>query len=75
MSGDYSRRQRAGNWPTKGRWSPDGLPPDYLELLRELAAHLTSWRHEHDPGMQLDPRHDPRGRERRHLEERAKASR
>lgn len=69
MAGEYRRRQWAGNWPTKGRWSPDGLPPEYLELLRELAAHLTSWRH--DPGQQLDPRHDPRRREYRDMQERA----
>jgi len=60
MSASYDRRQAAASWPRKGKWSPDGLPAEYLELLRDLAANLTAWRREHDPGQRLDPRCDPR---------------
>ncbi len=76
MSASYDRRQDAGkSWPAKGRWNPDALPGWYLEMLQGLAADLTAWKQEHDPGQQLDPRNDPRSRRRRHIEERARASR
>jgi hypothetical protein len=60
MDAGYDRRQRVGKWPVK-RWSPDGLPEWYRDLLSEVAGSLTAWR-EHDPGQHLDPRTDPRHR-------------
>lgn len=65
MSEEYRRRQRAGNWPTRGRWNPDGLPDWYLEMLVGLAGSLTRWRDSHDPAPRLDPRCDPRDRPQR----------
>jgi hypothetical protein len=70
MNAGYSGRQRAGNWPTQGRWNPDELPAWYRKLLGDLAGNLTAWRAEHDPHPRLDPRCDPRvtrpRQERRH---------
>lgn len=60
MDAEYDRRQRPDKWLTSGRWSPDGLPDWYVEMLTGLARGLTAWRN-HDPGQHLDPRMDPRG--------------
>lgn len=59
MNAEYDRRQRPGQWAKRGRWSPDGLPDWYVQVLAGLAGSLTAWR-EHDPGQHLDPRTDPR---------------
>lgn len=59
MDAEYDRRQRPGQWANRGRWSPDGLPDWYVQMLAGLAGSLTAWR-EHDPGQHLDPRTDPR---------------
>lgn len=59
MPQEYDRRQVAGKWPDRQRWTPEGLPDWYMELIRGLAGDLTAWR-EHDPGQHLDPRTDPR---------------
>lgn len=59
MPQEYDRRQVAGKWPERERWSPDRLPGWYMELLIGLAGNLTAWRR-HDPGQRLDPRCDPR---------------
>jgi len=64
MDAEYDRRQRAGK--PASRWSLDGTPEWYRELLGELAGKLTAWR-EHDPGQHLDPRTDPRDPSRRAL--------
>jgi len=70
MDADYARRQRADKWPVE-RWSLDGTPSWYRELLADMAGKLTAWR-QHDPGQHLDPRADPRrrriGMERRHAQ-------
>lgn len=69
MNADYRRRQQSDHWPQQGRWSPDGLPDWYLELLGDLAGSLTAW--QHDPPQRLDPRCDPRHRRHRvHMERR-----
>jgi hypothetical protein len=60
MDAGYDRRQHADKW-RDGRWSLDGTPDWYRELLAEMTGKLTAWR-EHDPGQQLDPRMDPRDR-------------
>lgn len=60
MNADYSRRQRAGQWPTRKPWSPSDLPDWYENILSDVAASLTAWR-DHDPPQRLDPRCDPRG--------------
>jgi len=71
MNADYTPGQPPAHWPARGRWSPDGLPAWYVELLGNVAGSLTEWR-EHDPPQRLDPRCDPRhrpqrtGQERRH---------
>jgi hypothetical protein len=57
MNAEYDRRQRAAKWPR--RWSPNGLPDWYRDLLAEMTGKLIV-RHEHDPGQHLDPRTDPR---------------
>lgn len=62
MNADYDHRQRPGNWPQ--RWTSNGLPDWYVELLVGVAGRLTAWR-EHDPGQHLDPRCDPRCPQRR----------
>lgn len=59
MDADYARRQRADKWPVE-RWSLDGTPEWYRQLLGELTGKLTAWR-QHDPGQHFDPRTDPRG--------------
>jgi len=59
MSTSYDRRQAAGNWPCRGRWSPEGLPTWYVELLGIVAGSATAWRN--DTGVApLDPRFNPR---------------
>jgi len=64
MDSDYRRRQSPANWPPRERWSPDGLPGWYLELLGEVSGALTAWL-DHAPAQRLDPRCDPRGPVRR----------
>jgi hypothetical protein len=70
MDAEYDRRQRPDKWPVE-RWSLDGTPQWYRDLLAEMAGKLTAWR-DRDPGQHLDPRSDPRsprrqsGMERRH---------
>ena len=59
MDSEYGRRQRPANWPQRERWSPEGLPGWYRDLLGEVARDLTAWR-DHDPPQVLDPRCDPR---------------
>ena len=69
MDEDYRRRQRSCKWPTRGRWNPDDLPGWYRELLGDVAANLTAWRHDDRDPHRLDPRCDPREQpqqERRH---------
>jgi hypothetical protein len=61
MDADYSRRQRADQWPRRGRWNPADLPAWYRELLGDVAASLTAWRDEDRDPHRLDPRCDPRG--------------
>lgn len=63
MDAEYDRCQRADKWPVE-RWSLDGTPEWYRQLLGELAGKLTEWR-QHDPGQHLDPRTDPRGTQHR----------
>jgi hypothetical protein len=58
MPEEYDPRQDAGSWPAD-RWSLDGTPVWYRELLAQMAGKLTAWR-EHDPPQRLDPRCDPR---------------
>jgi hypothetical protein len=58
MDAEYDRRQRHDQWQIE-RWSLDGTPQWYGELLAEMAGKLTAWR-EHDPSQHLDPRTDPR---------------
>jgi len=58
MDAEYDRRQHAGK-SRSNRWSLDGTPEWYRDLLVEMTGSLTSWR-EHDPGQHLDPRMDPR---------------
>jgi hypothetical protein len=70
MDEAYDRRQTNGQWPRRGRWSPDGLPGWYLDLIGAVAHDLTAWR-EHDPGQRLDPRCDPRQPQRHQSERRA----
>ena len=72
MDAEYDRRQRYDQWPVQ-RWSLDGTPEWYRDLLKAIAGNLTAWR-QHDPGQCLDPRTDPRIRrdrarmERRHAQ-------
>ncbi len=64
----YDRRQASGNWPRRGRWNPDELPPWYRELLGDVCASLTAWR-QGEPGngfpASCDPRRERHGRSRR----------
>lgn len=61
-AGQGDRRQRAARWPIAG--PDDDRPGWYRQLLVELAGNLTAWKREHDPRQHLDPRMDPRCRER-----------
>ncbi len=61
MNADYSRRQRADHWPTRGRWNPADLPDWYRSILGDLAGKLTAWRDDDRDPHRLDPRCDPRG--------------